>query len=136
MRRRVRSLILLLSALAYAFLGAGPSLWALGLAPAPAKGGAACGMRLCTMKHKAGEVCLCFLRPELLRNADGSCTMRSAGCGHERGDGGPSLTPQQEHLRPLASRLELPASLASGFAPVFAARLEFVPSPLERPPQA
>jgi hypothetical protein len=127
---------MVLSALGYAFLGAGPSLWALGLGPGKAGPGAACGMKACSMKHKDGEVCLCLLRPELLGAADGECAMRARGCGHEGADHGSELAPLRPHLRPLALGLDVLVTQRPEPALPFSFVPDFVPSPLERPPQA
>jgi len=135
MRRAFRSLFLLLTALGYGFLGGGPSLWALGLGPAKAEAGAACAMHLCKMKHKPGEVCLCLLRPELMKASQGECSVRAQGCGHDQADGADSLAPLRPHLRPQAWSLPLAEREAAAVPPSSAFFSEFVPSPLERPPR-
>lgn len=101
-----RQLFLALSAFGYAFLGGGPSLWALGLKTPPA----ACSMAGChceAMRH--GGACTCALSrallkryPELAKGMGqapvGACEMRSVPLQDaEASDGAYSLPSQQPH---------------------------------------
>jgi hypothetical protein len=132
--RSLRAFFFVCLALAYGLLGAGPSLWALGLAPERPVEGAACGMHVCKMKHKKGEVCLCLIRTELLKSAEGECQVRAQGCGDEGHEDGASLAPLRPHLKPQAI-LTLPAHFfVPAPAPAFVFVSDFVRPTWVRPP--
>jgi hypothetical protein len=154
MLRRIRRLFIVLTAIGYDGLGGGPSLWALSLSTAPTAG--ACVMGGCTCKLdglKAGKACCCKANAALLKRfpqlaqdpffappppaplAEGAQGLRAKPCGPLDGEYGVSLAPQRPHTQSTVGRLPGLDSLSLAWLSVPATALEFVPSPLERPPQ-
>lgn len=115
--QRLRRLFIALSAFGYAFLGSGPSLWALGLnAPAAHP----CSMAGCHCDmNRHGGFCTCAISaklkkayPELAGHdheqspAPQGCAMRSAPLQpEEASDGAHALPSQQDHTLPTPVRL-------------------------------
>ena len=107
---RLRRLFILVSTLGYAFLGGGPSLWALGLnAPADSR----CAAIGCTCKMgQPGSQCHCPFMMALMRRHPGlagaqplhaSCEMRQRPLAPEQSaDAQHSLPSQQPHTLPSA----------------------------------
>jgi hypothetical protein len=128
MFKRLRRLFLALSAFGYAFLGGGPSLWALGLRAEPT----ACSMAGCHCDAmRLDGVCTCALQRLLAKEArtTGHCQMRSAPLQpEEASDGSHSLPSQQLHTLPgaLAELCTSPLRHVLNAAPM---RLLFHPEP-------